>query len=50
MSKDPNVNEVLDTINTNNFNSKVYNSVQDQEISGMNSGNEGAIFGDINNS
>ena len=39
--------EVLDTINTVNFNSKIYNSVQDQEASIMkdqNVNNQG-IFG-----
>ena len=48
ISNDPTVD--METINTNNFNSKVYNSVQDQEISaGMNQINEG-IFGEIHSS
>ena len=49
-------NEVLDTLNTNNFNSKIYNSVQDQELSAGLGGatgvppSDGGIFADMGNS
>ena len=45
---------MLDTLNTNNFNSKVYNSVQDQDISAglgnINLASEGGVFTDVGNS